>query len=803
MPPAEAGGGTGGTAAHLALRVALRRLRRQRGLSQRELVRPLHLASHSAIADYESGRRMPPADIVTAYERYFSLQPGELLRLRERAVTERADAEARAALADADAEGRPARAGGRAEPEAVPRSSEATRPPGGARRGAVPRQLPIGTTLFTGRVRDLARLDAMLEETSAPAAAVISAIGGMAGIGKTSLAVHWAHRVRDRFPDGDLYADLRGYHPTGSPLAPDDVLGMFLGALGVARDRMPATMEEQAALYRTLLADRSMLVLLDNARTVEQVRPLLPGSGGCVVLVTSRSRLAGLAAREGAHRIVLDLLTAEESAELLGRSIGRARVEAEPRAAAALAQRCAYHPLALRVAAERVGAHGRPLADTVSELEDRRGRLDVLIPDGDETSAVRAVFSWSYDALPDAARELFRRIGLHDGPDISGPAAAALAGTSGRRAEQLLALLTGAHLLQESAPRRYRPHDLLRLYARERALAEDTEDLRRAATRRLSGWYLHSACAARVALSPGLPPMRPEPVELAVTPMSFAGHAEALAWFEAELPNLVAATAAAESAGLYRVAWQLPTALYGFFDLRKYYAEWVGTHETALRCARHVGDREAEGRILCNIGNAYLPMHRLDDALSAYHKSLAIFREVGYRQGEAKVLGNLGSTYDPLGRWDEAADAHRLSLAIFRDIGDRYGEALTVTNMGEMHFRQQRFAEAAEQHREALAISRAIPDPHGEGRAVSNLCAALSRLGESDDALRYGSEALALFRSLGDRYEEAVLLTRLGDVHEDIAGHEAADECRRLALALFEEIGDDRQAAQVRDLLGA
>ncbi|MEW9529049.1 tetratricopeptide repeat protein [Microbispora sp. NPDC049125] len=785
------GDGDGGPA-HLALRMALRQLRRQRGLSQRELARPLHLGSHSAIADYESGRRLPPADIITAYERHFALQAGQLQRLRDQAVAERAAAEVREALADAGSHQADSGAGERND--AVVRRT--------AERTTIPRQLPMGTTLFTGRSADIARLDEMLTGRPGPAAAVISAIGGMAGIGKTSLAVHWAHRVRDRFPDGELYVDLRGYHPTGTPLSPDDVLNMFLGALGLPRERIPTGLEQRAALYRTLLTDRTMLVLLDNARTVEQVRPLLPGRGGCVVLVTSRSRLTGLAAREGAHRIVLDLLTADESAELLRRSIGRARVDAEPDAAAALARHCAYHPLALRVAAERANAHDRPLADTAAELADRRARLDVLAPDEDETTAVRAVFGWSYDTLSPDARRLFRLIGLHDGPDIDARAAAALAGTGQREAARLLGQLTGAHLVQQTAPGRYRLHDLLRLYARERATEEDGDGLRTAATRRLAGWYLHSACAARVALSPGLPPMRPEPVELAVPPMSFASHAEALTWCETELANLVAATQAAEAAGLNRIAWQLPTALYGFFDLRKHYGEWVSTHQFALRCARRVGDREAEGRILCNVGNAYLPMHRLDDALAAYQEALAIFREVGYRQGEAKVLGNLGSTYDPLGRWEEAAEAHQRSLQIFQEIGDRYGEALTVTNIGEMYFRQARFAEAAEQHRRAMAISRAIPDPHGDARALSNLCAALAGLGDAEDALRYGSEALELFRSLGDRYEEAMLLTRLGDVHDDLADPASATTCRRQALALFQEIGDDRQEARLRDLLG-
>ncbi|WP_182875008.1 ATP-binding protein [Microbispora sp. H10670] len=773
----ETSGGDSGTA-RLELRIALRRLRRERGLSQRDLVRPLHLASHSAIADYESGRRLPPADILAAYERHFGLTPGRLKELRDRALVERAAAEARTARKPGPGE-----------------DGRSFRPV------AVPRQLPAGTTLFTGRAGELAALDSLPD--GAPAGTVIAVVTGMAGVGKTSLAVQWAHRARDRFPDGDLYVDLRGHHPTGAPLDPGDVLDMFLGALGVTRDRIPPTPDERAALYRTLLAGRAVLVVLDNARDVEQVRPLLPGAGPCAVLVTSRSRMAGLVAREGAVRIALDVLDAHESAELLRHAIGSDRADAEPLAVADLARHCAYHPLALRVVAERAGSRPAPLAETVAELADRRGRLDVLAPHDDEATAVRTVFRWSYEALSSPARELFRLLGLHDGPDVGVPAAAALADVTAGEGARLLGELAATHLLTEHAPGRYRLHDLLRLYAGERVLAEEDRAARTAAVRRFAGWYLHSACAARVAVSPGLPAMRPEPVELAVPATSFSGHAEALAWCEAELPNLVAATEAAEEAGLHRIAWQLPTALYGFFDLRKRYAEWIGTHEIALRCAREAGDREAEGRILCNLGNAHLPAHRPDEALSAYQESLAIFREVGYRQGEAKALGNFGATYDALGRWGEAAEAHERSLVIFREIGDPYGEALTLSNIGDLRHRQSRPAEAAELHRRALAISRAIPDPHGEARALGNLCTVAARLGKPEEALQHGTGALELFRALGDRYQEALLLACLGEVHDALADPGRAEECLRQASALFHEIGDDRQEARVLDLLAS
>lgn len=802
----------GDASASIMLSVVLRRLRRERELSQRAMSHRLHLGSHSSIADYEAGRRIPPHDIIVGYERVFGVAGGELLRLRERALVERAEAEAQAELGADRGRATPAascvpngdaRSGpGDESTDQLPatRAGSGSTALDGSAQGAVPRQLPAPSRHFVGRDDHLATLDGLLAEAAA-VSPVITVIAGMAGIGKTTLAVYWAHRRRDRFPDGDLYVDLRGYHPSGPPLEPGEVLGMFLGALGVPAQQRPPSLEERAALYRTLLTSRQMLVMLDNARTVDQVRPLLPGNGSCMVLVTSRSSLGGLVAREGAHRIELDVLDTAEAIALFEAAIGATRASREPAAVVALIDRCGFHPLALRVAAERVAsrASGTVVA-AVAEL-DRRRRLDVLTPADDPASGVRSVLDWSYDALPVAARRLLSLLGLSDGPDIDGSAAAAVADIDTNLASVLLETLTSANLLTEWLPGRFRLHDLIRTYARERLAAEESPEQRRLAVRRLAGWYLHSACAARAAMRPALPEMHAEPVALSLSPHTFSGHGEALAWFELERANLVAATAIAEEHGLYRIAAQLPTAMYGFFDLRKYYADWFRTHEIALRSARASGDRGAEGRILCNIGNAYQPLGRLAEAVDCYRRALPLFAEVGYRQGEAKVLGNLGSTYVRMGLDEDALAAHARALAIFRELDDGYGEGLELVNVGELHHRRGRYAEAADSHRAALAVFEAAGDRHGVGRALMNLGMAQTRLGEPEAGLASELAALEIFQETGDRYEEAHLLAALGEAYAAVGDDGRARARREQALARFAEIGGDPREEELRALL--
>jgi tetratricopeptide (TPR) repeat protein len=752
------------------LGIELRKLRRESGLAQRDLCRQLNLASHSAIVDFESGRRIPGQDILAAYERQFGLASGSLRPLRRDALAQRAATEAWEAVS----------------------AGTVPVPPDG-HRVVVPRLLPGPTTQFTGRTAELSALDRHLN-TESPAPVLLSAISGMGGVGKTALAVYWGHLARHRFPDGTLYIDLRGYHPSGQPMTPLEALGLLLAALAVPAELMPLSTEERIARFRTLMAGRRVLLVLDNASSVDQVRPLLPGSPTCVVLITSRAALGGLVAREGVHRILVDVLTPAEARRLLRRVIGPERADAEPGAVAALAELCGCHPLALCIAAERVTATREgSIACAVARLTDQVHRLDALATGDDDTSAVRAVFTWSYDALDPERQQLFRVLGLHEGPDICMPAAAALAGCPVERCGQLVAGLLSAHLLEERTEGRFRMHDLLALFARDRALADDPEPDRLGAISRVGSWYLYSACAARAVLNPHMPPMHPPAAATAVPPMAFTSHVQALAWCEMERANLVAMTATAAGHGDLHVAWQLPIALAPYLDLRKQYSDWITTLRIAARAARRLADGEAEGRVLCNLGCAYMPLGRFDEAIACFTQALTLFRAVDYRQGQAMVLGNLASTYNNAGEQDQAAAHHEAAIAVFSELGDRYGEALTLANLGRVHVAAGRYAEAMRCEQRAMELFGELGYRHGLARACSNLGAIEGKLGRLEAAISLLTRAAAEFTELGDRYEEAATLALAADAHAGRGDTAAARCCLQRAHDLYREICDTRK----------
>jgi DNA-binding SARP family transcriptional activator/transcriptional regulator with XRE-family HTH domain len=434
-----------------------------------------------------------------------------------------------------------------------------SRAAGGDAVPAVPRELPAAVGYFAGRQAELAALADLLDESAGSAGMlVISAIDGTAGVGKTALAVHFAHQVADRFPDGQLYVNLRGFGPAGQPVTSAATVRGFLDALGVPAGHIPASPDAQAGLYRSVLAGRRALILLDNARDANQIRPLLPAAPGCLVLITSRSQLAGLVAAEGAHLLTLGLLNDEEASELLARRLGDERIAAEPGSVRELTRLCARLPLALAIAAARAAARTAfPLAALAAEMRSAQGRLAALDA-GDPASSVRVAFSWSYQALGAAAARMFRLLGLHPGPDISARAAASLAGISLVEARRLLAELAAAHLLTEHVPGRYTCHDLLRAYAAEQVAALDDDTARRAALARAFDHYRHTAYAAAGLLNPSREPVildRPHP---GVTPEHLADDQQALAWFDAEQRVLLSATTLAAQTGFDTCPWRLP-----------------------------------------------------------------------------------------------------------------------------------------------------------------------------------------------------------------------------------------------------
>jgi DNA-binding SARP family transcriptional activator/tetratricopeptide (TPR) repeat protein len=659
-------------------------------------------------------------------------------------------------------------------------------PQPGSRRHlmAVPRELPAAVPHFMGRDGELSALTA-LTGMAAPGTVVISAIGGTAGVGKTALALHWAHQVADTFPDGQLYVNLRGYDPE-QPVAAADVLTGFLRALGVPGADIPAGIDERAAKYRSVLAGRRMLVVLDNAGSAEQVRSLLPGSPGCVAVVTSRDSLPGLVAREGARRLDLDLLPLPDAVNLLRVLIG-ARVDADPAAAAELAAQCARLPLALRVAAELAAARpGICLADLVNEMADERLRLESLDASGDSRTRIRAVFSWSYHHLGADAARAFRLVGLHPGADFDRYAVAALADAAVEHAGHVLGLLARANLIHAAGPERYGMHDLLRAYARELAAGCDSAGERRAALTRLFDYYVYGASATMDTLFPAERHRRPRIAAPATATPGFTSTARARNWLDAERANLVAVAVR----GWPEHATGLAATVFRYLEVGGYFPEATSIFTHARAAARSIGDRAAEGTALLNLGLVSWWYGQRQLTADRFAEALALFAAAGDRTGEARALANLGMIEGLEGRLPEAAERYERALAIFRGIGDKTGEARALGNLGAVEMDRGRLEEAAERHRQALAILRDAGDQTGEAYQLSKLGIIERRSCHPRQAIAYLDHALVLFREAGHRAGQAYTLCALGDVHSLEGRHQEASAHYQQSLDLCRQTGN-------------
>jgi DNA-binding SARP family transcriptional activator/Tfp pilus assembly protein PilF len=675
-------------------------------------------------------------------------------------------------------------------------------PPGSRPAAPVPRELPADVDAFTGRSGELAELDRLLTagsgdpEGAGPAAVVISAVAGGAGVGKTALAARWAHQVRDAFPDGQLHVNLRGYDP-GEPVTAADALARFLRALGVADQDIPADVSERAARYRSMLDGRRMLVLLDNAASTAQVSPLLPGSPSCFVLVTSRDSLAGLVARHGARRLDLGLLPAADAVALLRALIG-ARVDADPASAATLAERCVRLPLALRVAAEFAAA--RPaltLAEMVDQLAGEQ-RLDLLDAGGDPSTAVRGVFSWSYRQLSVPAARAFRLIGLHPGPDLDAHAAAALSGTSLQQAHDALDLLARAHLIGRARPGRYAMHDLLRAYATEITAAPDA----RMALTRLFDYYLGAAAGAMDILVPAERDRRPRVARPATPLPREADPAAARAWLDTERAALVTVAGYTATSGWPGHAIRLSAILRRYVETGGHYTDAVTIHNHARQAARQAGERAAEAQALNCLGLINGRMGRYPQGAEHLQEALTLFRETGDRSGTARVLTNLASAKWRQGQYLEAAAHNRQALALCRETGDLFGEAHALNGLGLVDWQQGRYSGAADRFQGALDLFRELKDQSNEAHALGNLgmvCGRLGRFPQADEHLR---EALALLREIGDRSGAASALTDLGSVACRQGRYQEATGHHQQALAQFREIGEKTGEAEALNGLG-
>ncbi|MGM1064817.1 ATP-binding protein [Saccharothrix sp. Mg75] len=653
----------------------------------------------------------------------------------------------------------------------------AARTPVGDAR-VVPRQLPARPRRFSGRTGALAALDGS-------GTTVISALGGVGGVGKTWLALHWAYERLDRFPEGQLYADLQGFAPIGAPVHHTTVVRHFLYALGVDPTVVPDDPEARAELYRALTGGRRLLVVLDNARDSEQVVPLLPGPG-CTVIVTSRNQLGGLVARHGAHRFALGVLDTAESRALLVEHIGAERSDAEPEAVADIITWCGGLPLALGIIAARASAHPElPLAVLAEELREHAERLDALDTGDDLT--LRAVFSSSYEALSPRAATLFALLGSAPGPDTTLPAAEAVLGGAARRP---LRELEAAHLITATSAGRYRMHDLVRLYAAEHAGAD-----REAALARLTSFHLHSAHHADRLIDPERPPVEVDPP--LVDPYRTADPERAWEWLAAEHDNIVACQQLAVREERHAAVWQLAAVLDTFHYRRALSADHVEAWRHGLAAAERAGDETATARAHRNLGQILINLGRLRESRDHLLAGLAVAERTDDLPLQNHLHQILARTWSELGDNRRSLEHAHRTLDLARRAGDRLQEAKAVNQIGWVHVVLGEYDEAHEQCTRALRLLEELGSDVGRAEVHDSLGAVERKRGNPAKAVGHYRAAAALLADLGHSRYEAPVLAELGEVHADLGQDGQAREAWNTALSLFQSQERHAEAAEV------
>ncbi|MCM2423249.1 tetratricopeptide repeat protein [Streptomyces sp. RKAG293] len=632
-------------------------------------------------------------------------------------------------------------------------------------------------------------------------AVVVSAIAGLPGVGKTTLALHAANRAVELgwFPGGHLFLDLRGYDPVGKVTA-GQALGALLRALCGADADLPVDPEEQAAVYRSQLAARvadrgPVLLVLDSASSAAQVEPLLPGGHRHRVLVTSRHTLASLPA----SLIDLTVLQAADAANMIKSSLiaanrGDPRPAREPEALAQLAERCGFLPLALQITAANLMVESeRSLADLAGELKDEQARLALSYSDDEQTLAVRASFELSYRRLPPEQAQLFRLLSLNPTAQVSLEAAAVLTAVSVGQSRSLVVKLAQAHLIEPVGEQRWRMHDLLRLYARELADRHIGVNDQEEAFDRLLEYYRTTAGAAddHLCALPG-----------DSLPERFPGRMAALAWLDGERLNLVAAVTLAVATARPRIAMSLTEHLAVFLNQGRYSDDAITTGQHALTAARELGDRDGEGRALNNLGSGLMQARRFEEAVDAHTRAATIHRELGNQQREGAALNNLGLVLREVRRFEEALEADTRDLAICRDLGDRHGEGRALNNLGCGLLQARRFEEAVDAHTRAAGIHRELGDRHSEGMALNNLGLVLREAGRFEEAIEAHTQDLTICRELGEGDSEGTALNNLGLVLREVRRFEEAVDAHTRAAAICRELGDRQGEGMALNNLG-
>ncbi|ONI71194.1 hypothetical protein ALI144C_52760 [Actinosynnema sp. ALI-1.44] len=655
----------------------------------------------------------------------------------------------------------------------------------------IPRQLPPGVRGFAGRARELAELDTATMGPNGDSGA-LAVVEGMGGVGKTSLVIHWARQAANRFPDGTLFTDLRGYGPS-APLIPAVVLAGFIQALGVPAQQMPADEDAVAGLYRSLLADRRVLVVLDNAASAEQVRPLIPGADGCAVVVTSRASLTGLRVTEGVTSVIVSPMPTEDAVALVRGVVGSSRADAEGDAVTDLVKLCGGLPLAMRVAACRASArrHGG-IARVVAELADERERVEGLSVSGDKRTAVQAVFAFSYHRLTEEQARVFRLLGMHPGPEFGVPAIAALTGIEEPEAARVLENLADLHLVEPVDDGRYRLHDLLHAYAVTRAEADEPEDSRRRAKVAVVTWYAQVADAADRVAFPTVP--RPQvPLPQTVSQPVF-DRDQALAWLDRELPALSAAARVAYQEG----AWAASVVLAGVHHIlvlrpRALWPYGLPAETAGVAAARAGGFREAEALLLQRVAESYRLTQAWAEADACYEQALRLGRALKDAVTVSGAICGMGRVRLTQQRYEEALEYYLTALPISREAGQPRLEAVVECNLSEIRLALGQHQHALEHAERELVLRRQASDQLGEAYALYGIAAARWRLGEHQAALNAGERAVALYSSRGPISVFACKpLELLASIYLDLGHHDRAIRALKDTHSIMAEFGDPR-----------